>query len=75
VAAFLSVAAAGAGALGRLPRARPEPRLFPKEGAAAGGALIVSVEATVGSPDVVSSDMLFLFVKALAQKGGSARFM
>jgi hypothetical protein len=36
---------------------------------------MVSVEATVGSPDVVSSDMLFLFVKALAQKGESARFM
>jgi len=70
-----SLFAAVAGALGRLPRAKPEPRLFPKVGAAAGGALTVSVEATVGSPDVVTSDMLFLFVKALTQKGGSARFM
>jgi len=61
----------GACAMGRLPRAKPEPRLAPKEGAAAGGALTVSGEATVGSPDVVTSDMLFLFVKRSPKRAGA----
>jgi len=54
--------------MGRLPRAKPEPRLAPKEGTAAGGALTVSGEATVGSPDVVTSDMLFFVLLRRAPK-------
>ena len=65
------MAAAGAADVARFPRARPDPRLVPKVGKAAGsaavgatgeGALGVSDEATFGSLDVSWSDMTFMFL-------------
>lgn len=59
------MAAGAAVGLGRLPRARPEPRVVPNvpngwvlPEAAAGAALALSGEAGALSPDVAGSDMV-----------------
>jgi hypothetical protein len=78
------VAAAGAADAARFPRARPDPRLVPKVGKAAGsaavgatgeGALGVSDEATFGSLDVSWSDMTFMVLVFRAHAVTAAPFL
>jgi hypothetical protein len=67
-------AVVGAGLLaGRLPRAKPEPRLVPNEGAGAGVPAGCGVAvASAGAPDVSVDDMSMLLVESACRKNGGA---
>ena len=57
---------------GRLPRARPEPRVEPEDGKAAMDAGGVAV-ASAGAPDDSLDDMSMLLVKSACPKNMAAR--
>jgi hypothetical protein len=56
---------------GRFPRARPEPRVLPKDGNSATGAGVVAVASAGAAPDDSVDDMSMLLVESACLRGGA----